>query len=163
MTSCQLNAPTTSSRDTNPVTRFVRPWEGLSCSLDVQFISLHRTNHRWSTHQPDTVLTELLRLMVSQTIFEYVYSPSVQGNPDDTSTFSSLPAILRTTRFNIQELYMMTTLPLRVLYGSQKKQQPFPYTTLRERTSLVVYWSAFLITNHEVPGSIPGSTMGIFP
>jgi hypothetical protein len=27
----------------------------------------------------------------------------------------------------------------------------------------VVYWSESLATNHEVPGSIPGSTMGIFP
>jgi len=30
-------------------------------------------------------------------------------------------------------------------------------------TSLVVYWSESLTTNHEVPGSIPGSTVGIFP
>ena len=30
-------------------------------------------------------------------------------------------------------------------------------------TSLVVWWSELLTTNHEVPGSIPGSTMGIFP
>jgi hypothetical protein len=30
-------------------------------------------------------------------------------------------------------------------------------------TRPVVYWSAFLTTNHEVPGSILGSTMGIFP
>ena len=29
-------------------------------------------------------------------------------------------------------------------------------------TSLVVYWSKSLTTNHEVPGSIPGSTVGIF-
>jgi hypothetical protein len=29
-------------------------------------------------------------------------------------------------------------------------------------TSLVVWWSELLNTNHEVPGSIPGSTMGIF-
>jgi hypothetical protein len=28
-------------------------------------------------------------------------------------------------------------------------------------TILAVYWSAFLTTDHEVPGSIPGSTMGI--
>ena len=31
------------------------------------------------------------------------------------------------------------------------------------QTSLVVWWSELLTTNHEVPGSIPGSTMGIFP
>jgi len=30
-------------------------------------------------------------------------------------------------------------------------------------TSLVVKWSESLPTNHEVPGSIPGSTVGIFP
>ena len=30
-------------------------------------------------------------------------------------------------------------------------------------TSLAVYWSESLTTNHEVPGSIPGSTVGIFP
>ena len=29
-------------------------------------------------------------------------------------------------------------------------------------TSLVVQWSELLTTDHEVPGSIPGSTMGIF-
>ena len=29
-------------------------------------------------------------------------------------------------------------------------------------TSLVVWWSELLTTNHEVPGSIPGSTMEIF-
>ena len=29
-------------------------------------------------------------------------------------------------------------------------------------TSLVVYWSELLTTDHEVPGSITGSTMGIF-
>ena len=36
--------------------------------------------------------------------------------------------------------------------------------TLREyvMTSLVVEWSELLTTNHEVPGSIPGSNMGIF-
>ena len=32
-----------------------------------------------------------------------------------------------------------------------------------ELTSLVVWWSELLTTNHEVPVSIPGSTMGIFP
>jgi hypothetical protein len=29
-------------------------------------------------------------------------------------------------------------------------------------TSLMVQWSEFLTTDHEVPGSIPGSTIGIF-
>ena len=32
----------------------------------------------------------------------------------------------------------------------------------RKETSLVVQWSESLTTNHEVPGSIPGSTVGIF-
>jgi len=30
-------------------------------------------------------------------------------------------------------------------------------------TSLVAWWSEFLTTNDEVPGSIPGSTMCVFP
>ena len=34
---------------------------------------------------------------------------------------------------------------------------------LLKMTSLVVWWSELLTTNHEVPGSIPGSTIGIFP
>jgi hypothetical protein len=33
------------------------------------------------------------------------------------------------------------------------------FTTL---TSLVVWWSEFLTTDHEIPGSIPGSNMGFF-
>jgi hypothetical protein len=36
------------------------------------------------------------------------------------------------------------------------------YFHVAYRTSLVVWWSELLTTNHEVPGSIPGSTMGIF-
>ena len=31
------------------------------------------------------------------------------------------------------------------------------------KTSLVVQWSESLTTNHDVPGSIPVSTVGIFP
>ena len=34
---------------------------------------------------------------------------------------------------------------------------------IKRLTSLVVWWSELLTTYHEVPGSIPGSTMGIFP
>ena len=34
--------------------------------------------------------------------------------------------------------------------------------TLMMMTSLVVWWSELLTTKHEVPGSISGSTMGIF-
>ena len=30
-------------------------------------------------------------------------------------------------------------------------------------TSLVAWWSELLTTNHEVPGSIPGSTICVFP
>ena len=44
----------------------------------------------------------------------------------------SLPVNLRTTRFHIQEFYMVITLPLCVLCGSQKKQQTFPYTTFTD-------------------------------
>ena len=31
-----------------------------------------------------------------------------------------------------------------------------------DKTNLVVQWSESLTTNHEVPGSIPGSTVRIF-
>ena len=31
------------------------------------------------------------------------------------------------------------------------------------QTSLVAWWSELLTTNHEVPGSIPGSNMCVFP
>ena len=34
---------------------------------------------------------------------------------------------------------------------------------INNKTSLVVWWSELLNTNLEVPGSIPGSTMEIFP
>jgi len=37
------------------------------------------------------------------------------------------------------------------------------HTNYYKMTSLVVYWSESLTTNHEVPGSIPGSTVGRFP
>jgi hypothetical protein len=36
-------------------------------------------------------------------------------------------------------------------------------TLYHKLTSLVVWWSESLATDHEVPGSFPGSTMGIFP
>ena len=35
-------------------------------------------------------------------------------------------------------------------------------TYASQLTILVVQWSELLITNHEVPGLIPGSTMGIY-
>jgi hypothetical protein len=37
-----------------------------------------------------------------------------------------------TTRFNIHKLYVVPTLRLCVLYGSQNKQQLLPYKTLRD-------------------------------
>ena len=36
------------------------------------------------------------------------------------------------------------------------------FTVVGKMTSLVVYWSEFLTTNHEVPDSIRGSAVGIF-
>jgi hypothetical protein len=39
---------------------------------------------------------------------------------------------LRTTRFNIKKFYVVPTLRLCVLYGSQNKQQLLPYKTLRD-------------------------------
>jgi hypothetical protein len=38
-------------------------------------------------------------------------------------TFQSLAVTLNTTRFNIKKFYVVPTLRLRVLYGSQNKQQ----------------------------------------
>jgi len=38
----------------------------------------------------------------------------------------------------------------------------FECKRIAEVTSLVVYWSKSLTTNHEVPGSISSSTVGIF-
>ena len=61
-------------------------------------------------------------------------------------------------------------------YKSLKKEKnlwnPYKHEVLTGRvisllktgsTSLVVWWSELLTTKHEIPGSIPGSTMGIFP
>jgi hypothetical protein len=47
-------------------------------------------------------------------------------------TFQSLAVTLRTTRFNIKKFYVVPTLGLCVLYGSQNKQQLLPYKTLRD-------------------------------
>jgi hypothetical protein len=51
--------------------------------------------------------------------------------------FQSLAVTLRTTRFNklfnkFKEFYVVPTLRLCVLYGSQNKQQLLPYNTLRD-------------------------------
>jgi hypothetical protein len=46
-------------------------------------------------------------------------------------TFYSLAVTLHTTRFNIQKFYVVPTLRLCVLYGSQNKHQLLPYKTLR--------------------------------
>jgi hypothetical protein len=47
-----------------------------------------------------------------------------------TLTFSSLAVTLRTTRFNVKKFYVVPTLRLCILYGSQNKQQLLPYKTL---------------------------------
>jgi hypothetical protein len=39
---------------------------------------------------------------------------------------------LHTTRFNIKQFYVVLTLRLFVLYGSQNNQQLLPYKTLRD-------------------------------
>ena len=44
--------------------------------------------------------------------------------------------------------------------GSTNAPQYYVTCTL---TSLVVYWSESLTTNHEPPGSTPNSNVGIFP
>jgi hypothetical protein len=45
-------------------------------------------------------------------------------------TFQSVSVTLRTTRFKIKKFYVVPTLRLCVLYGSQNKQQLLPYKTL---------------------------------
>jgi hypothetical protein len=47
------------------------------------------------------------------------------------------------------------------VYDNEKEN--WRILTNKEMTSLMVQWSEFLTTDHEVTGSIPGSTMGIFP
>jgi hypothetical protein len=47
-------------------------------------------------------------------------------------TFQSLAVTLRTTRFNIKKFYVVLTLRLCVLYGSQNKEQLSPYKALRD-------------------------------
>jgi hypothetical protein len=47
-------------------------------------------------------------------------------------TFKSLAVTLHTTRFNTKKFYVLPTLRLCVLYGSQNKQQLLPYKTLRD-------------------------------
>jgi hypothetical protein len=44
-------------------------------------------------------------------------------------TFQSLAVTLRTTRFNTETFYIILTLRLCVLYGSQNKQQRLPYAS----------------------------------
>jgi hypothetical protein len=54
------------------------------------------------------------------------------GNDKSLLTFYSLAVTLHTTRFNIKKLYVVLTLRLCVLCGSQNKQQLLPYKTLRD-------------------------------
>jgi hypothetical protein len=49
-----------------------------------------------------------------------------------TLTFQSLAVTLHQTRLNIEKFYVVPTLRLCVLYGSQNKQQLLPYKTLRD-------------------------------
>ena len=61
------------------------------------------------------------------TIFKQSAVPVV-----DVLTFKSLAVSLRTSGFNIQKFYVMLTLRLCVLYGSQNKQRLLPYTSLAD-------------------------------
>jgi hypothetical protein len=57
-----------------------------------------------------------------------IYSSSLSCN----LTFQSLAVTLHTARFNIKQFYVVPTLRLCVLYGSQNKRQLLPYKTLRD-------------------------------
>ena len=48
-------------------------------------------------------------------------------------------------------------------YGGGRGVWNFDVGIFGNKTILVVQWSGSLTTNREVSGSIPGSTMGIFP
>ena len=43
------------------------------------------------------------------------------------------------------------------------KLHVYVYQYSVDQTSLVAWWSELLTTNHEVPGSIPSSTVCVFP
>jgi hypothetical protein len=51
---------------------------------------------------------------------------------DNWINLYSLAVTLRSTWFNIKNVYIVVTLRLCVLYGSQNKQQLLPYKTLRD-------------------------------
>jgi hypothetical protein len=52
-------------------------------------------------------------------------------------TFQNVAVTLRTNTFNIQQFYMVLTLRLYVLYGSQIKERLFPYTQIRDCFKIV--------------------------
>jgi hypothetical protein len=56
----------------------------------------------------------------------------IAQNVQDILTFKSLTVTLHMTRFNIKKFYVVPTLCLCVLYGSQNKQQLLPYKTLTD-------------------------------
>jgi hypothetical protein len=65
-----------------------------------------------------------------------LFMPEVfaRGRENISLTFNLLkPAVtLHTTRFNVKKFYVVPTMCLCVLYGSQNKQQLLPYKTLRD-------------------------------
>jgi hypothetical protein len=63
---------------------------------------------------------------------EPVQSSSCPPIPLPEDPIQYYPPIYATTRFNIKKSYVVPTLRLCVLYGSQNKQQPLPYKTLRD-------------------------------
>ena len=70
--------------------------------------------------------------------------------------------------FNLHELVgyeSVETNIMRISGQSSRVQSMVDKNNLRiwNMTSLVVYLSESLTTNYEVPGSIPSSTVGIFP
>jgi hypothetical protein len=65
-------------------------------------------------------------------ITKYESGSTLLSQDKNYLTFQSLAVTLRTTRFNIKKFYVVPTLRLCVLYGSQNKQQLMPYKTLRD-------------------------------
>ena len=59
-------------------------------------------------------------------------------------------------------IYVCVCVSVHIYIGVCVSLHIYIYVYMCVLTSLVVQWSESLTTNHEVPGSIPGPTVGIF-
>ena len=73
-----------------------------------------------------------------------------------------LCACIYTDTYVSMQTYICLCLSNKLTAMSLSRSKLIRISTIFLSTSLVVQWSEYLTTNHEVPGSIPGSTVGIF-